>query len=770
MSIHSAAQQSPLPARELPCRTETLWEAIPRTFREFTGRSLYSFGCDSTVTGEERLAVATVCKRPEFRPLLKDIVFDITDLGDVPFVLEDTRRIIVDRLILDSPALAAFHLRHALELVALRSGLPDSRFPATSIAVALLAFHTALSYLDGMIHQEKRIVWGSIPEWMRSIAEHWRHGLYIMDRGSAIDAVMAACRLLLPLQGQDAGDAPAETGRAVVRMALKTVRALRPLAHPVEHILMTGGDSRLVIDEETGLNGYGCSPRPRPWAITFSSCTASSISDLAFQEAEWLRQSLFADARRGRLLDRCEAECQRVRDSISALLRLDRIPGTEIVLTPSGTDGEFYALCLAMGTSKARVCNVLVSSTEIGSGTAHAAAGCHFDTVTPHGEGVETGTPLDGFPSYRIDVPTLELRRGDGKPLTAKQLGKTTRSLVTDAVRKGERVLIHLLDCSKTGIGGPSIQTVRELMHDYPTAVSVVVDAAQMRLNRDALQRYLEDGFLVLMTASKFFTGPPFAGALLVPPAIAQRVSHLGPLPRGFAAYSTRQDLPQGWRKLAQTLPQQANLGLLLRWRSALWEMRAFYAVSASSQYNTLRTFGAAVQRMIRKNPDLELVMAPPHDREPKDRELSWDQLPTIFTFLVYRWTKFSERRPLNYVEACFAYRCLNTDIARFLPLQASHSEQELARQCCHIGQPVRVHQHRDQWLGGMRIAAGARLVSGVAFDGALGEAPRERLETEIRTAGLVFGKLSVIVKYWTELSRYDLRSGARPDAGFYWF
>jgi hypothetical protein len=769
MFIHSAAQQS-LPAREIPYSTDTLWEHIQRTFREFTCRSRYSFACGSTVTGEERLALAIVCKRPEFRPLLKDIVFDVTSLGDVPFVLQGTRRILVDRQMLKSPILAAFHLRHALELVALRSGLSDAHFPARSIAVALLAFHTVLSYLDGMIHQEKEVVWGSIPEWMHRVAEHWRHDFYTLDSGLDIDAVVVDCRMLLPLQGQDVGDVPAETARAAVRMALKTVTALRPLAQPTEHILTSGGDSRLVIDEESGLNGYGCSPRPRPWAITFSSCTASSISDLAFQEAEWLRQSLFGDACQGRLLDRCEAECQRVRDSLSALLQLHRVPGTEIVLTPSGTDGELYALYLAIGTSEARVCNVLISSTEVGSGTTYAAAGCHFDTVTPHGGKVETGKPLDGFPSTRVVVPTLELRDGNGEPLTTEQLDKATRSLVTEAVRKDERVLIHLLDCSKTGIGGPSIQTIRELMRDYPSSVCVVVDAAQMRLSRDALQRYLEDGFLVLITASKFFTGPPFAGALLVPPAIVHRVSNLGPLPRGFSAYSTRQDLPRGWQKLAQTLPQRANLGLLLRWRSALWEMKAFYAVGASSQYNTLRTFGEAVQRMIRENPDLELVLAPPHDREPEDTELSWDQLTTIFTFLVYRRSELSEQRPLDYAEACFAYRCLNTDIARFLPLQASRREQELARQCCHIGQPVRIHPQRDQWLGGLRIAAGARLVSGVAFDPALGGAPHERLETEIRTAGIVFGKLSVIVKYWAELSQYDLRSGAKPDAGFYWF
>jgi hypothetical protein len=697
-------------------------------------------------------------------------VFDITSLGKLPFVLSGERLILIERQVLKMPALAAYHLRHALELVALRSHLPNAHTPRMSVTIALVAFHTAQSYLEVMIRQEKAQVLDSMPDWVRSIADHQRCYLYAGEEEPDVDIAIADCQMLLPLQGQDVPVISAAGDYAVVESALATARALRPLAHPTEHLLTSGGDGRLAVDEECGLNGYGCSPRPRPWAITFSSCTASSISDLAFQEAERLRQSLFQHACKDRLVGRCEVALQHVRESISELLQLERVPGTEIILTPSGTDGEFYPLYLAMDTNRTSIRNILVSSTEIGSGTVHAAAGRHFDTLTPYCRNVKSGAPLEGFPCHRIDVSTLELRHNSGDPLTAEELETATRSLVTEAITKGERVLIHLLDCSKTGIGGPSIKTVRELMCNYPSLVTVVVDAAQMRLNRDALRRYLEDGFLVLITASKFLTGPPFAGALLVPPPIAQKVSNLGPLPQGLVAYSNRQDLPRRWQKLARTLPRQANLGLLLRWRSALWEMKAFYSVETHQQYNSLNTFGKAVQHMIRQNPDLELVIAPPHNREPKDTESSWDNLPTIFTFLVYRRNEISKQQPLNYPEACFAYRCLNMDIARFLPVHSSHREQELAQHRCHIGQPVRIFEQCGGWLGGLRIAAGARLVSGVAFDEALGQPPPERLETEIHTAGIVFSKLSIIVRYWSELIRYDLSNGIKPASGFYQF
>ncbi len=58
------------------------------------------------------------------------------------------------------------------------------------------------------------------------------------------------------------------------------------LSVPSWEVLATGGDIRLQTDPETLLNGYGCSPRPRSWAITFASSTASSVSERGYMGAE----------------------------------------------------------------------------------------------------------------------------------------------------------------------------------------------------------------------------------------------------------------------------------------------------------------------------------------------------------------------------------------------------------------------------------------------------------------------------------------------------
>src|SRR6516225_6698718 len=68
------------------------------------------------------------------------------------------------------------------------------------------------------------------------------------------------------------------------------------LSLPMERILAAGGDSRLIVDPQTGLNRYGTVPRPRPEAVHFSSSTASSISDYGFTLCEMLRHDLLLAA------------------------------------------------------------------------------------------------------------------------------------------------------------------------------------------------------------------------------------------------------------------------------------------------------------------------------------------------------------------------------------------------------------------------------------------------------------------------------------------
>src|SRR5699024_178783 len=64
------------------------------------------------------------------------------------------------------------------------------------------------------------------------------------------------------------------------------------LAYPIEYLMTLGGDFRLKVDPDELLNKYGCRPFPRPEAFTFASSTASSISNTAYNRAQFKRKNL----------------------------------------------------------------------------------------------------------------------------------------------------------------------------------------------------------------------------------------------------------------------------------------------------------------------------------------------------------------------------------------------------------------------------------------------------------------------------------------------
>jgi hypothetical protein len=47
-------------------------------------------------------------------------------------------------------------------------------------------------------------------------------------------------------------------------------------------------------------------------------------------------------------------------------------------------------------------------------------------------------------------------------------------------------------------------------------SMQIIVDGSQLRLDPKDIQHYLNKGYIVTVTGSKFFTGP-YAGALILP-------------------------------------------------------------------------------------------------------------------------------------------------------------------------------------------------------------------------------------------------------------
>src|SRR5579883_3440511 len=431
---------------------------------------------------------------------------------------------------------------------------------------------------------------------------------------------------------------------------------------PLETLLASGGDTRLQIDAATRLNGYGCRPFPRPEAFTFASSTATSISERGFAAAEAVRHALIRDGLRRGLESAFDDHVEAQRVTLLRLLDLDGA-APSVVFSPSGTDSELHALFVARTLLGTPMASVIIAADETGSGIAYAACGKHFNSLTAQGMTVEKGNPVLGL-AEDVACSPIPLRDPQGRARSLAEIDAAVIAAVADAVRSGHKVLLHAMDRSKLGGRAPSLACLGAIGARWPGEVQILVDACQMRLSRRRLRWHLERGHLVLLTGSKFFTGPPFSGALLVPEGLSTRMSAPEISP-GLRDYTSRSDWPRTWEGVRRTLRERMNLGQFLRWSAALEEMRAYFAVPASYRKSALAQFGAITERLITGEGALRLLPAYEECGGASALGIDDEEMATrtIFPFLLRRSGRF-----LSPAECTQLYRWLNEDVSRLLP------------------------------------------------------------------------------------------------------
>ncbi len=507
------------------------------------------------------------------------------------------------------------------------------------------------------------------------------------------------------------------------------------LMAPLEQLLITGSDARLAIDPATHLNVYGCAPSPRPAVISFASTTASSISPRAYAAAQRAREALaqancngdapffFDDA-----LDTLRAELKR------AFLIND--PGVEVVLAPSGTDAQLCALFIARTCLDAPLASIIVASEETGSGTAFTALGQHFNSQTAHGARVIKGTGIEGLAGNltRIDI---RVRSDEGIARRAEDIDSDVIASIASARAQGRNVVLFAMDQSKSGLSGPSRDCLHSIEEQFGTSVIIVVDACQGRLSRLALKEHLSRGHIVLMTGSKFFTGPPFSGAVFVPPNVAQRMETDCEVPPGLADYSGRSEWPSRWAYLRRQLPQHMNLGMWLRWEAALAEIQAYHNVPEAFRILALSRFADAVPALLDECTFCRLV-----DPERAMSNGPHDQtIRTIYPLLV-----IEHGRPLSFDRAREVYAALNTDLSTELQRGAIHADRCDASTLCHIGQPLLLKEQSGREVGALRLSADARLVTDAWIPNDQ-RASLEQIDRTILAVRAIFKKIAVILE-----------------------
>ena len=529
------------------------------------------------------------------------------------------------------------------------------------------------------------------------------------------------------------------------------------LSLPLERILAAGGDSRLIIDPQTGLNRYGTAPRPRPEAVHFSSSTASSISDYGFTLCEMLRHDLLLTAvREGVPLD--EFRRQLTDAVITELLHLLAIEpaAADVALAPSGSDTELLAVMLAASVGNEPLTNVLIAPEETGRAVALAGAGRFFDDLAGSGAAVRKGQ--EAWPDRTIEVRQVAIRAGDGRPRATAEVEAELRSIVKAALAQGHRILLHVLACSKTGLSAPSTSGASEIVAMAPDRIDVVVDACQMRTPRDEIAGWVRRGWMVQLSGSKFFTGPPFAGALTIPLHYRERAARVRALLAAAPGAGRPEDWNPWWRPrlMPSAASSPASFGYLFRWLPAIAEAHLLDALPSQSCREVFGEFRSSLVARIARSKFLTAI-APPDASDSAREDPRCAHGPTdlsmhsIVCFAVNVQDRSGDRRTLDAQECQRLFELLNFDLSQRLgPL--TQAERITAAQCAHIGQAVTLYIGCDQReLSILRMVIGARFFTIVGYAGS--GATEAALASEIADAIRAIDKVELLAERWGQIT-----------------
>ena len=420
--------------------------------------------------------------------------------------------------------------------------------------------------------------------------------------------------------------------------------------------LSEGGDQRIALAPGSGCNRYGCPPFPDPGLHALGSCTASVISETGYRAADALRQQLAVTpawsspsllARQGR----------RQMAELARLLGLSGL-GADLLPGASGTDIHGLAARLAGRMAGKPLGCVLMEDAETGSGVAEALA-----------TGPENFTP---------SLSRIRLRDAKGHPRSPADIDRDTEAAVSEVLDRRHHCLLVTADLSKSGLIAPSPAIAIDLKRRHPQSLTVLVDACQMRLAPESLLAYLQQGFWLGLTGSKFLSGPTFAGALALPRQVAE--------------------MP-----LVREMTDQVHPGLLLRWEAALEELRAFSRIPRPRIDNIVLTLVSAFRRLLSLYPELVPLEVPAIHR-PFGRDGSWDRQQTVFPFIP------GVRNPTT-GQIRLLSREQTQRLHRQLPIAHPEASHPSAGLRCQLGQPVACGHREGRPLGALRLCIGSRLV-----------------------------------------------------------
>lgn len=318
----------------------------------------------------------------------------------------------------------------------------------------------------------------------------------------------------------------------------------------------------------------------------------------------------------------CNKEINRQKMQWRTLMGVD--DENQIIFSPSGTD--LHALVANQIVDNSLI--IMVQSSETGSGVASA------------------------LNQKNVEIKSVTLRLDNGLLRPISEIDAEIVFLTEKAISQNKNVLLILVDQSKTGMIAPSMNCAIALKTRFENCVKVLIDACQFRLSNETLKMYLHHDFMLALTGSKFLAAPSFSGILVLPKLFNLSIQN-----------------------------EETNVGLLLRMEIALNQYQQFCSLHDYQIQIVIRDFSQFIQNYLNTSPYFELLEMPILQRE----NLTWDSLPTIFSFLLLR-----DKQPLSIAET--------REIYQQLPQQNPR---------CQLGQPVMITETKSA----LRLCLSAPLI-----------------------------------------------------------
>lgn len=358
----------------------------------------------------------------------------------------------------------------------------------------------------------------------------------------------------------------------------------------LEQLLTTGGDERIDL-QENGFNKYNLNPVKFTGMLTRGSCTGSPLNADSYEHI-----SKFSDN-----YDESKHDeyCEEVRNNLKELIQ-EGEDNFEVFLSPSGSDLCYYPLLFAKLLHPDKdITNYVTCPEELGTGSVLTLAGKIFSERSQFGEKLEKGSEISE--SLKVNHHFFSARNGDG------ELEQYKEKLIDQMnAETGENTVIgNLVIGSKSGI----VDNIT-IIPKVNKASFWVVDICQLRTPTKLINKLIEQNCMILITGSKFYQAPPFCGALLVPKTITKKLHDvnsetLEPFKRFFSA----SDIPNCLPWLKKHFNEHSNLGLLLRWNAAVYEMQKLNKIKTSDVIKTVEKWHKTVVTEMAKYPDLFELM-----------------------------------------------------------------------------------------------------------------------------------------------------------------